>query len=497
MKLNQANLGLISKHIDTPQYDRKDLKPRIVHIGVGGFHRAHQAVYTNELISEYGANEWGICGIGIREADRSLYQALLKQDYLYTVVAKSPDGNSKPEVVGSIVDYILAPDNPEKAINQIAASTTKIVSLTITEGGYNLSDSTGEFDFSNSDVQWDLDHPSEPRTVFGYLSAALGKRKAAGLPGLTILSCDNIQTNGDIARKMFLSFIKELDEDLAVWVEENVRFPNSMVDRITPVTTSDDIEELKAKFNIDDNWPVVCESFTQWIIEDNFVTGRPEWEKVGAQFVNDVEPYERMKLRLLNAGHSLLGITGTLLGHTFIDEAVKDPMLERMLRQFFDEEVTPTLGQVEGIDLDAYKESLIERFGNPNINDKLSRICSESSAKLPKFLLPTIKEQIKTNGETKICAAIIAAWYRYLELDGKNNSGQSYKIIDEKYDLLQKIVRNAGKDNPAVFIKIGGLFGNISESGRFLNQYLAVVDELRKSGARSAIKGVIKKTNSR
>ncbi|WP_234573614.1 mannitol dehydrogenase family protein [Rhodohalobacter sp. 614A] len=497
MILNQGNLNSISKRIAVPAYNRNNLKPGIVHIGVGGFHRAHQACYTDELMSKQDADEWGICGIGIREADRSMWQALSEQDFLYTVVEKSPDGGSNPRVVGSIIDYILAPDAPEKAIIKLASSTTKIVSLTITEGGYNLSDSSGEFDFSNSDVQWDLHHPEEPRTVFGYLAAALNKRKAAGFPGFTILSCDNIQTNGDIARKMFLTFIKEQDRDLVGWVEKNVRFPNSMVDRITPVTTPDDIEELKTKFNIEDNWPVVCESFTQWIIEDNFVNGRPEWEKAGAQFVSNVEPYEMMKLRLLNAGHSLLGIIGTLLGYTSIDEAVKDPILEKMLCQFFNEEVSPTLGQVEGIDLDAYKEKLIERFGNPNIKDKLSRICSESSAKLPKFLLPTIKSQIETNGQIKISAAIVASWYRYLELDGKNDDGQRYEIIDEKYDLLQKAISNTDKDNPVAFLKIESLFGEIGNSDRFLNHYLAAVDELRKRGPRPLIADVIQNTNRR
>src|SRR5699024_6890693 len=236
---------------------------------------------------------------------------------------------------------------------------------------------------------------------------------------------------------------------------------------------------------------VVCESFRQWIIEDHFVNGRPRWEKVGAQFVPDVEPYEKMKLRLLNAGHSLLGLIGTLFGHATIGEAVSDPLLKIILRNFWDEEVTPTLEPVQGIDLEEYKERLIERFGNPNVQDKVSRICSESSAKLPKFLLPTIKEQIKRGGPIDKGTAVIAAWFRYLELDGQHDVGHTYSIEDTMYDLLQEKIKESGSENPVALLQVEEIFGELSNSKRFVKQYCSMVNELRNHGAHQMIKRLV------
>ena len=367
-----------------PNYNRQQLKTGIIHVGVGGFHRSHQAYYIHRLLEQHG--DWAICGVGLREADRSMAIILEKQDCLYTLVTQHPDGNAESEVIGSIIEYLLAVDTPQLVIDKMAHYDTKIVSLTITEGGYNFNPITGDFNFENPDVQHELAHPNEPKTVYGYITAALRKRRNQGLAPFTVLSCDNIQHNGDIARKMVLAFAKKQDAELAEWIEREVGFPNSMVDRITPVTTPKIIDLVNSEYNYMDEWPVVCEPYIQWVIEDSFVNGRPPLEEVGAQFVSDVTPYEKMKIRLLNAGHSVLGIPGALHGHQTINACMEDSIFASFMRQFMDKEATPILGKIEGIDLDAYKDSLEERFSNPNIKDGINRICAESSAKFTEVL---------------------------------------------------------------------------------------------------------------
>ena len=325
MNLNQSNLPELAQHISCPTYDRQQLSSGIVHIGVGGFHRSHQAYYLHRLLENGGSPEWGICGVGLREGDRTMHDVMQQQDGLYTLVTQYPDGTAKSEVVGSIHDYLLAVDDPAAVIDRMADPATKIVSLTVTEGGYNLNSATGEFELDNPDVQYELTHPNKPRTVFGYLTAALRKRRAEGLSPFTVLSCDNIQHNGAVTRKMLLTFAEHQDADLAGWIAEKVTFPNCMVDRITPVTTPEAIAYLKREHDLTDAWPVVCEPYVQWVVEDNFANGRPPLETLGVQFVADVTPYEKMKIRLLNAGHSVLGIPGAIFGHPTIGACMGDP----------------------------------------------------------------------------------------------------------------------------------------------------------------------------
>ncbi|MGB7393260.1 MAG: mannitol dehydrogenase family protein, partial [Pricia sp.] len=411
--LNQKNLAQLGDRLPVPTFDRDSTTMGIVHIGVGGFHRAHQAFYTHMLQEEFNASEWGICGIGLREGDRKINDVLKKQDGLYTLIIKHPDGKIDSRIIGSIIDFELGVDNPTSVVERMADPTTKIVSLTITEGGYNFNPATGEFDFGNPDIQYELEHPNDPRTVYGFLTASLKKRRDAGLPAFSVMSCDNIQHNGDVARNMVLSFAKRQDANLADWIEQEVSFPNSMVDRITPVTTQADIAYLEETYGLKDEWPVTCEPFIQWVVEDNFSNGRPEFEKVGVQFVPDVKPYEKMKLRLLNAGHSVLGLLGAIHGHKTINACMEDDTFVRYLRAFMHKEATPVLDKVEGIDLDTYKDSLLERFANPNIKDTVSRICSESSAKLPKFLIATIEENLARDGSIQFATLVIAAWCYY------------------------------------------------------------------------------------
>ena len=474
--LNNENLAEISKQLPTPTFDRTSLKVGIVHVGVGGFHRAHQAFYTHLLQEKENASEWGICGIGLRKGDQKIHDVLQKQDGMYTLIIKHPDGNIDSQVIGSIIDFKLGYDTPKVVVDQMAHPDTKIVSLTITEGGYNFNPATGEFDFENADVQHELQHPNDPKTIYGFLTAAIKKRKEDGLPAFTVMSCDNIQHNGDVAKEMLLTFAKRQNEELAAYIEKEVSFPNSMVDRITPVTTQADIDYLENTYGLKDEWPVTCEPFIQWVIEDNFSNGRPEFEKVGVQFVPDVKPYEKMKLRLLNAGHSVLGLLGAIHGHPTINACMEDDLFVSYLRAFMDKEATPVLDKLEGIDLSAYKDSLQERFANPNIKDSVSRICSESSAKLPKFLIATIQDNLANGGSIKFATLVIAAWCYYSD-KGQDKNGNPIEIIDAMQEQLHQAASKTQSD-PLAFIKQESLFGNLINEDKFTSLYSDLVQKI-------------------
>ncbi|MDP5231496.1 MAG: mannitol dehydrogenase family protein [Cellulophaga sp.] len=476
--LQEQNLTALKNRLPVPTYNREANKAGIVHIGVGGFHRAHQAYYLHQLRQLGEASDWGICGIGLREADAKLDAVFNKQDHLYTLMVKHSDGKIEPEVIGSIVDFKMGVTDPEPVIARMAHADTRIVSLTITEGGYNFNPTTGEFNFDNPDIQHELRHPNDPITVYGFLTAALKRRRDIGFPAFTILSCDNIEHNGDMARKMLLAFAEVQDMELAEWIAQEVRFPNSMVDRITPVTTNADIETLAQDFGVIDAWPVTCEPFIQWVVEDDFSNGRPEFEKVGVQFVPDVGPYEKMKLRLLNAGHSVLGLLGALHGHPTINACMEDETFTTYLRAFLDQEATPILGNIEGIDLEQYKDSLLERFANPNIKDSVSRICSESSAKLPKFLIATLQDNIATGGSIKFATLVIAAWCYYSD-KGMDRHGHPIEIIDAMGTELHQAAKQTTTD-PLAFIRQESLFGTLAKNERFAKLYTEAVQKIYK-----------------
>ncbi|WP_229201240.1 mannitol dehydrogenase family protein [Arcticibacterium luteifluviistationis] len=489
MELNQENLASLSSQITCPTYDRKKLKTGIVHVGVGGFHRSHQAYYIHQLLEKHDTLDWGICGVGLREGDRNIAQILKKQDYLYTLIVQHPSGEVNTEVIGSMNDFILAVDTPNLVLEKMAHADTKIVSLTITEGGYNFNPSNGEFNFENPDIQQELQNPDKPKTIFGYLTEALKKRKEAGLPPFTVLSCDNIQHNGDMAAKMLLAFAQKQDAELAKWIEENVSFPNTMVDRITPVTTSTEMDYLQNTYDLKDEWPVVCEPFIQWVVEDKFANGRPPLEKVGVQFVPDVSPYETMKIRLLNAGHSVLGITGAIHGHATINVCMEDAVFAKFMRQYMDQEVTPVLGTIEGMDLEKYKDSLEERFANPNIKDSVGRICSESSAKLPKFLIPTLQENLASGGSIDFATFILAAWCYYSD-KGINEKNEPLEIIDAMKDELHEAA-SATKEDSLAFLKLTKLFDNLIDNKRFTDKYTEYIQKLyQEGGIRSLMEGM-------
>ncbi len=483
-RLSTKLLPSLDTRIAVPGYDRTQVTAGVLHFGVGGFHRAHQAMYLDALMNQGQAMDWGIIGVGVMPGDQRMQHVLAAQDYLYTLVVKHADGHYDARVIGSLIDYLFAPDDPDAVIERMADPAIRIVSLTVTEGGYNFHPVTGEFNFSNPQVQADLASPRAPRTTFGLVTEALSRRRDRGIAPFTVMSCDNIQGNGEIAHRMFSAFARHRDADLADWIEQHVAFPNSMVDRITPVTTDADIAELSERLDIEDRWPVVCEPFTQWVLEDHFVNGRPPFEAAGVQVVTDVEPYELMKLRLLNASHQALCYFGYLSGYRYAHEACQDPVFVAFLLAYMEREGTPTLSAVPGVNLKDYCRTLIERFANPQIRDTLARLCAESSDRIPKWLLPVIRSQLENGGEMHRAAAVVASWARYAE--GTDETGAPIAVVDPLKDQLMTLAENNHR-TPTAFIENRDLFGDLANDQRFRDAYLNALASLHREGARATV----------
>ncbi|GAB3934754.1 mannitol dehydrogenase family protein [Kribbella albertanoniae] len=482
-QLNTAGLNAVD--IAVPAYDRTAVTPGIVHFGVGGFHRAHQAMYLDALMNDGKALDWGIVGVGVLPQDRRMYDVMSAQDHLYTLVIKHPDGTLEPRVIGSIVDYLFAPDSAEAVLDRLVDPATRIVSLTITEGGYHVNQVTGELDTSG--LEADLEAGATPGSAFGFVVEALARRRAAGIPPFTVMSCDNIPGNGHVARKMLAAFARLKDPSLADHLENEVRFPNCMVDRITPVTTDADRDALSAAFGVEDGWPVVCEPFTQWVLEDDFGGVRPPYEEVGVQIVDDVEPYELMKLRLLNASHQALCYLGYLSGYRYAHEVCQDKLFVDFLLGYMTEEGTPTLPPVPGVDLDRYRHQLIERFANPEVKDTLARLCAESSDRIPKWLVPVIREQLAAGREIKRSALVVASWARYAE--GTDELGEPIVVVDRLRDKLVERAQH-NREDPLVFISDPDLFGDLASDARFVEQYTAALQSLHEIGARATLEAL-------
>jgi len=481
IKLTGANLSQI-KTAALPSYDRKDLEPRIVHLGLGHFHRAHQAGYLEELLCR------GLCRQGIFEMNLvpdsfPLRETLGAQDYLYTLMTKNPRGDRVLRVVGCITGYLNGSDRQEEAISRIASEETDLVTLTVTEGGYHYNNHTGDLLWDDPAVRQDLEHPREPATAAGYLAAALERRfKAKGAP-LTILSCDNIPANGKVLRACVLSLCEKSFPEIIPWVEDRVSFPCSMVDRITPGTTPALVRELEQDFGIIDGWPVCGEDFRQWVLEDNFKTPVPPWAEGGVQIVRDVEPYELMKMRLLNGSHSALAFSGYLLGHRRVDEAMEDHLLRDFIRRRYMEEVTPTLEPVPGIDLDSYKDTLVSRFSNRNIGDTILRLASEGSSKIPNFVLKPLLDTVKGRLPNGAILLALAAWARFLQ--GTDEQGEAIPIQDANGPALSEAARRA---NPEGFLTAIGIQGvSPGELSSLAGRFQGCREEIRQGGMRGAL----------
>lgn len=485
--LNRAALGHLAPTVETPGYDLAAVSAGIVHFGVGAFHRTHQAMFIDEILGR-GFPEWAICGVGILEGDRAVRDALRAQDNLYTLVTSSPDGTSAARVIGSIHEYLYAPDDPNAVLDRLANPWTRIVSLTITEGGYSVDDATGEFHPTDALTLRDLEPGTQlPVSVLGYITAGLARRREAGTPAFTVMSCDNIQGNGHVARVAVLGFAARRDPDLAAWIADNVAFPNSMVDRITPVTTAETRASVLADYGIEDRWPVHSESFVQWVLEDTFPGGRPPLELVGVQMVDDVEPYELMKLRLLNASHQAMGYLGLLAGETWAHEVCQDPLFTDFLLDYMHLEAMPTLRPVPGIDLDDYCRQLIDRFSSEAIRDALARLVVDGSDRIPKFLLPVLRQQLETGGEIRRGALVLAAWSRFLE--GRTEKGDPTPISDRRERELIAAVQ-AEQAEPGSFLDYRPVFGDLGANARLRDAFVAARAYLVERGARATVAAI-------
>ncbi len=450
---------IAARGVPVPTYDRRRLRPHILHVGVGGFHRAHLALYTHEL-AEAGS-EWGIRGVGLLRQDAGMADALVPQDYLYTLVERGRDG-PRPQIVGSIIEYRLAYDRPRDAVELAADPRVAIVSLTITEAGYGADGGD--------------DTPATP-TAFDVIAMGLERRCKLGHPPVTIVSCDNLPGNGDAARRATLIAARRRSTSLAEWTEQHCAFPNSMVDRITPATSDADRAWLRDAVGVEDRWPVVAEPFRQWVIEDRFVNGRPRWEDVGVLFTDRVHDWEIYKLRLLNAGHSSMAYLAALAGVTYVDEAMALPAVGRFLHRLLHDEAIPSLTQIPGHPPGDYAASVLERFANPGIRDQIARLCIGGSAKFPTFLLPTIAFQLEHDGPIAHAALALAGWARYLVTVPPDR-----QAFDAAGDTARRHARRATEE-PTRFLDFAEVFPTgLRDSARFRGAFAAAWRRLGEVG---------------
>jgi mannitol-1-phosphate/altronate dehydrogenase len=414
--LSRASLAGLPARVQRPSYDRDRVRAGIAHFSVGNFHRAHQAVYVDRCLALPGQEGWGICGIGLIDnpAERAKAKGMAEQDGLYTLSLFPPRGEPTSRVVGAIVEYLFAPADPGTVLARLADPAIRIVSMTITEGGYHIDEATGGFRLDAPDIAHDLAHLEAPRTAFGFIVEALARRRERGLPAFTVLSCDNLRHNGDVARRAVLAFAGARDPELARWIDAHATFPSCMVDRITPAVTPEDVARLDTLTGIDDRLPVFAEDFSQWVVEDRFCAGRPALGQAGVQLTDDVAGYEQVKLRMLNASHSMLSYPGLLGGYRLVHEAMADPRVLAYLKDFLDRDVIPLLAAPPGMALGDYRDAVLTRFSNPAVNDQLSRITADGGSKIPVFLGDTLRACLERDGDHRRLAFLLAAFARYL-----------------------------------------------------------------------------------
>lgn len=486
---NHKTGKIMKTQLKSFNYNREEVKAGIVHIGVGNFHRAHEEYYTSRLLEDPDQRDWGICGVALLPSDERLVNALRKQDLIYTLTVCGRDDQDEAYEMGSLVDLIWGVEAPDAVVGKIADQSIKIITLTITEGGYNMDKASGEFILDNEAVRHDLANPSAPTTVFGFIAEGLRRRKALGNGPVTILSCDNLQHNGNTARRAFTSFIAAQDKELSKWVSRNVTFPNSMVDRITPATTPADIERLNRRNETEDEAPVYCEDFIQWVIEDDFIAGRPAWEKVGVEFTGDVTAYENMKLSLLNASHTLLSYPAFLSGYRKVDEAMRDERFARYLRTFMDEDITPYVPAPGNTDLDVYKQTLIERFANRSVSDQLARLCFDGVSKIPVYVMPNLIQMIRDHADLTRVGFFAAAYRHYLKykIDDK---GIAFEVNDPW--LTEDDYRLIASDEPLDFLSLSPFAGvDLTAVADFVRIYLSMVERIRVEGTLPTLESLL------
>jgi mannitol 2-dehydrogenase len=487
LNLSLANLANIAKKIPVPSYARASLKAGILHFGVGNFHRAHLAVYLDELFNKGLDLDWALIGAGVMPFDEAMRQKLLAQDYLTTVVEQDND-LSKAHVTGPLIDFI-SPNDKKAIMEKLCDPAIRIVSLTITEGGYFIDPATGKFDPANPAITHDGAHPHEPKTVFGFLVAGLAARRALGLVPFTIMSCDNVPHNGVVTCNAVVGLAKLSNLILADWIKSNVAFPNAMVDRITPATSDRERKICAEVFGVIDSWPVFCEEFKQWVVEDNFPSGRPQWEKVGATFVKDVTPYEYMKIRILNGGHAVIAYAGALLDVHFVHEAMEHPLVHGFFEKVEQTEIIPTVPPVPDTDLQDYYKLIDRRFSNPKIGDTERRLCFDGSNRQPKFIVPVIADNLKAGRSIKGLVLESALWCRYCA--GTTESGAIIEPNDPIWARLQATASQA-KSNPSAWLAMSDIYGEVGNSPAMRSEFAAALNSLWTNGTKATIETYLK-----
>ncbi|MBD1204300.1 MAG: mannitol dehydrogenase family protein [Rhodobacteraceae bacterium] len=466
-----------------PAYDRSRLTPGIVHIGLGNFHRAHMAVYLDDLFATGEAMDWAILGAGVRAPDSRMRDALKAQDFLSTVIELDPAGKTARRI-GAMVDFIeVQPDN-SALIAAMTLPEIRIVSLTVTEGGYYVDPATGRFDPTHSDIRADAANPDRPATAFGAILAALKARRAKGIAPFTVMSCDNLPGNGHVTRAAVAGLARLSDPALANWVEAEVAFPNGMVDRITPATGPRE-RAMAAAFGLaDDPVPVTCEPFRQWVLEDHFPAGRPPLEKVGVTFTDHVHAYEAMKIRILNGGHAIIAYPGGLLDIEYVHEAMAEPLISGFLDKVERDEIIPIVPPVPGTDLDAYYTLIRERFSNPEVADTERRLCLDGSNRQPKFIIPSIADNLARGHLPRGLILESALWCRYCM--GLSDGGTVIEPNDPNWSRLQATARAAASD-PAVWLGMEDIYGDLGRDPRVQATFAGFLTDLGARGVRAVL----------
>lgn len=488
MKLCNAALETIDENVAVPQYDRSKVTAGIVHVGVGNFHRSHMATYIDDLLATGEANEWGIVGSGVMHFDHDKRTLLEKQDWMQTLVERDGE-NVSARVIGSMIDFLpVEPKNHSQLYNKLLEPGIKIVSLTVTEGGYFLSD--GKFDALHPSFVHDSDMANTDKlvTIFAVIVKALKARKEKGLAPFTCMSCDNVPHNGDIIKSVVLGLARLSDPLFGDWIEENVAFPNSMVDRITPATSADEIEYLQQKFGVEDAAPVFCEPFRQWVLEDKFSNGRPPLEKVGVTFVPDVTPYETMKIRILNGGHAALCYPSALLGVKYVHEAMEHPTIGPFLDTLEKNEIIPTVPEVPDTNLEQYWETIGKRFSNPTICDTINRNCYDGYNRQPKFVVPVAKQGLKNGTAIDGMALVSAMWCRYVQ--GKREDGSTVEANDPIWDELQERALKAAA-SPKIWLEMKEVYGDLGTEPAFVEAFTKALQSIQSNGIEGAMQNYI------
>jgi fructuronate reductase len=491
-RLHPSRLAALPADVARPRYERAALQAGIVHIGVGAFQRAHLAVVNEAALHASGDLRWGTVGVSLRQADTR--DALSPQAGLYTLAIRdaAPDGTAREtlQVVGHLLDVLVAPENPRAVLERIAHAHTRIVSLTVTEKGYHHHPASCALRLDDADIVHDLANPAAPRTAIGFIVHALQLRRQRALPSLTLLSCDNLPANGDTLRSLVLAFAEQADPTLRDWITENCSFPNSMVDRIVPRTTDADREHVSARLGLQDAWPVIGEPFLEWVVEDRFVNGRPAWNEGGARFVDHAEPFERLKLRLVNGSHSALAYLGAMAGWRTVDRAIANPALRAYLDALLRDEIAPTLPALHGLDLGDYRTRLLQRFANPALQHQTAQIAMDGSQKLPQRLLGTVRDRLAANAPIDGLALAVAAWVHYLS--GSDETGAAHTIHDPLASALaaQRAKLQAAASvngGVAAFTSLTSVFGDLGAEPRFVDAVARQLRSLQTRGVHASL----------